>query len=239
VWIWPGDPAASVFSDPPALPWLRDPGWVTFGETMPVDANYLLLHDNALDLTHFPYVHSEFSPTPYRTAPPPLEITVSETSVSYYRDFPPSPLAPWQAHTTGLREDREYAQRESGEFVSPGMHIDRMHVFAGGDRGQSFDKILTRAFTPLSPRCTTVFWQVSRNYLTDQPQVSGQLRRVHRATLTADKHLLEAIQARPGGVPAGQEAGISADLAALRARRIVAAMLARERGRFPASTSGR
>ena len=196
MWIWLGHPATSTLSDPPALPWLANPGWDTFGETMKVDANYLLLHENALDLTHFPHVHPGFSPAPYLAVPPPLEIEVSETSVSYHRDFPPTKLVDWQARTTGLPQDRDYAQRESGEFVSPGLHVDRMHILACRDGG-SYDKILTRAFTPVNARSTAVFWQVSRNYLTGQPEISEQLRAVYRATLLADKRLLEAIQAAP------------------------------------------
>ena len=233
VWIWLGHPATSTLSDPPALPWLADPGWDTFGETMQVDANYLLLVENALDLTHFPHVHPGLSPAPYLTVPPPLEIAVSETSVSYYRDFPPARLVDWQAQTTGLPQDRDYAQRESGEFVSPGLHIDRMHIRTGGEGG-SYDKVFTRAFTPVDARSTIVCWQVSRNYLTGQPQVSGQLRDVHRATLLADKHVLEAIQARAERFGAGEEFNVSADTAALRAQRIIEDMLAAERGWRPA-----
>jgi phenylpropionate dioxygenase-like ring-hydroxylating dioxygenase large terminal subunit len=230
VWIWLGHPATSTLSDPPALPWLADSGWDTFGGTMQVDANYLLLHENALDLTHFPHVHPEHSPTPYLAVPPPLEIAVSETSVSYHREFPPSRLVDWQAQTTGLARDRDYAQRESGEFVSPGLHLDRMHIVA--DR--SYDKILTRAFTPVTARSTAVFWQVSRNYLAGQPDISQRLRAVHRATLLADKRLLEAIQARADRFGAGEEFNVSADAAALRAQRIIEDMIAAERGWHPA-----
>jgi phenylpropionate dioxygenase-like ring-hydroxylating dioxygenase large terminal subunit len=232
VWIWLGHPATATLCDPPALPWLRDPAWATFGETLQVAANYLLLHENALDLTHFPHVHPGLSPAPYLEVPPPLKIEVTETTVSYYRDFPPSGLVDWQARTTGLPQDRDYAQRESGEFVSPGLHVDRMHVFTAG--GGSYDKILTRAFTPLGPRSTIVHWQVSRNYLTGQPEVSGQLRDVHRATLTADKRLLEVIQSRADSFGAGEEFNVSADVAALRMHRIIEDMLAAERGWQPA-----
>jgi phenylpropionate dioxygenase-like ring-hydroxylating dioxygenase large terminal subunit len=231
VWIWLGDPRQSMASDPPALPWLRDPAWTTFGETMQVDANYMLLHENALDLTHFPYVHPETSPTGYLTTPPQLEVELSETSVSYYRDFPPAALVGWQAETTGLPQDREYGQRESGAFVSPALHVDRMHVFTSGEGARSYDKVLTRAFTPLTPDTTTVFWHVSRNYLTDEPRVSDQLLAVHRRTLHADKRLLEAIQARAAAFPGGDEINVTADTAALKAHRIVTVMLAQERGR--------
>ena len=140
----------------------------------------------------------------------------------------------WQARTTGLPPDRDYAQRESGELVSPGLHVDRMHIT--GDGAGSYDKILTRAFTPLGPPSTLVHWQVSRNYLTHRPEVSEVLRDVHRATLTADKRLLEAIQARADRFGAGQEFNVSADVAGLRAQRIIEDMLAAERGWQPART---
>jgi vanillate O-demethylase monooxygenase subunit len=237
VWVWLGDPGRAALTDPPALPWLRDGSWATFGETMTVEANYLLLHENALDLTHFPYVHPESSPAGYVTTPPPLEIQVSETSVAYYRDFAPARLVGWQAETTGLDTDHEYAQRESGVFVSPGLHVDRMHVFTPGDGRSSYDKILTRAFTPVTPQQTMVFWQVSRNYLTDRPEITEQLRTVHRRTLQADKRLLEAIQASVASGPPGEEINVTADVAALRAHRIVADMLLQERGRYGMRTA--
>jgi len=238
VWLWLGDPGRAAFADPPALPWLQDERWTTFGETFQVEANYMLLHENALDLTHFPYVHPESSPVGYLKTPPQLQIEVSETSVSYHRDFPPGRLVGWQAETTGLSSDREYAQRESGIFVSPALHVDRMHVFPDGNGSGRYDKILTRAFTPLSTDRTAVFWQVSRNYLTDRPEVSEQLRAVHRRTLHADKRVLEAIQARVGTGPQRAEFNVTADLAALRAHRIVAEMLEQERGHryLPAGT---
>jgi len=54
---------------------------------------------------------------------------------------------------------------------------------------------------------------------------------VHRRTLLADKQVLEAIQSRTLGAPAGDEINVTADVAALKAHRIVALMLAQERGR--------
>jgi len=221
--------------DPPSLPWLADPAWASFGETFTVRANYMLLHDNALDLTHFPYVHPETSPAGYLTTPPQLEIEASETSVAYRRDFPPAPLVGWQAETTALPQDQDYGQRESGMFVSPALHVDRMLVFPAGDGAAPYEKILTRAFTPVSPDATTVFWHVSRNYLTDRADISGRLLEVHRRTLTADKRLLEAIQAQVTTFGQADEFNVTADTAALKAHRIVTVMLAQERGWSAAS----
>ena len=55
-----------------------------------------LLHDNALDRTHFPYVHPHRIQRGYVEDPPPLKIEVTETTVSYSRTFTPAPLAGWQ-----------------------------------------------------------------------------------------------------------------------------------------------
>lgn len=58
VWIWPGDPDKSEKVKPPRLPESGHADW----ETIPVgphnvDANYMLLIENLLDITHFYPLH--------------------------------------------------------------------------------------------------------------------------------------------------------------------------------------
>ncbi len=233
VWIWLGDPSRLTTSSPPTLPWLRDEGWATFGGTLHVDASYLLLHDNALDLTHFPFVHPELSTHGYRQLPPPLRVEVSETSVTYQRIFPPVRLADWQVRATGLSPDQEYEQRESGTFVSPGLHIDHMDIVipaADGTSGQVYEKVYIRAFTPEGPTSTHVFWQVARNFATDDVAVTEDLRAVHERMQLEDKPVLEAIQAHERDRRHEPGVTVNADIATIKARQIVETMLARERG---------
>jgi len=233
VWIWLGDPARSAASPPPGLPWLRDEGWTTFGGALHVDASYLLLHDNALDLTHFPFVHPEMSPLGYRQLPPPLGVEVTELSVSYRRIFPPVRLADWQVRATGLSPDQEYEQRESGTFVLPGLHIDHMDIVvpaADGTSGQVYEKVYIRAFTPEGLASTHVFWQVARNFATDDVAVTEHLRDVHEQTLMEDKPVLETIQTHERDRWREPNVTVNADIATIKARQIVETMLARERG---------
>ena len=98
-----------------------------------VAANYLLLHENFADVTHVPIVHPEISPEVLHVAAPTLEIDLTETSVWYSRNYPATPLAPWQASATGL-PGGEYEQRESGTFVSPALWVDAWEVFAPDPR---------------------------------------------------------------------------------------------------------
>lgn len=58
VWIWPGDPAKAGTREPPSLPEVGDESWesVVVGP-MEAPANYLLLIENLLDITHFYPLH--------------------------------------------------------------------------------------------------------------------------------------------------------------------------------------
>lgn len=58
VWIWPGDPARAGTRKPPRIPEIGDGAWesVVVGP-MDTPANYLLLIENLLDITHFYPLH--------------------------------------------------------------------------------------------------------------------------------------------------------------------------------------
>ncbi|UQG55158.1 MULTISPECIES: aromatic ring-hydroxylating dioxygenase subunit alpha [unclassified Marinobacter] len=59
VWLWPGDPEVAESINPPPTPELSSKETVTVGVPMPlrVPANYLLLIENLLDITHFFPLH--------------------------------------------------------------------------------------------------------------------------------------------------------------------------------------
>src|SRR6218665_727170 len=57
VWIWPGDPALADPTLVPDLRWMNDPAWTGDGRMTEVKADYRLVIDNLMDLTHETYVH--------------------------------------------------------------------------------------------------------------------------------------------------------------------------------------
>lgn len=58
VWLWPGDPNKSDMRKPPRTPEIADPDWHTvIGESMDTPANFMLLIENLLDITHFYPLH--------------------------------------------------------------------------------------------------------------------------------------------------------------------------------------
>jgi phenylpropionate dioxygenase-like ring-hydroxylating dioxygenase large terminal subunit len=226
VWVWPGEPGLAAGTAPPRHDELTADGWTSFGGVLPVAANYLLLHENALDRTHLPFVHAETSHQGYHDEPAPLRVEVTETTVSYARRFRPGPLPAWQQRATGLPAGDGYVQSESGVFVSPALHVDHLDVEPPGDRPRR--SRFVRAFTPVDARSTLVFWQVARDYALGEHATTRVLRELHERTMADDHPLLEAIQATTDRDGAGPRASASADLAATRAREIVRLLLAAE-----------
>ena len=177
-------------------------------------------------------MHSDSSHIGYLTQPPPLQVEVTETTVSYARSFPAGPLVEWQSEVTGLPAAENYVQRERGEFVCPGLHIDVMEIEALPDR--CFKTVFIRAFTPLAVGRTLVTWRVARNYAIEDSAVTARLRSIHETSMAEDKPLLEEIQANRDAGDDRVDINAAADSAALRAQQIVARMLLEERGSFSA-----
>ena len=228
VWIWLGPPAAAPRSRPPRTPWLNEPGWSTFNDTWRVRANYLMVHEHYLDFSYAPVVYREDVPPGIERLPAFGEIEVTETTVSYTRLLPRAPLAEWEAEATGLDPAGSYARRERGTFASPAMHIQWWEL---EDDGIKYSNLRTHAITPETETATHIFMHASYNYAPNSVTVAATLRSFVAQLVERDTVILERVAAHTGydGWRSGIE--FQADAAALRARHIVAVMLAKEAGR--------
>ena len=178
--------------DPPDLPELREPGWAS-SAVRGVAANYMLLHDNALDRTHFPYVHPHRIHRGYVEGPPPLNIEVTETTVSYSRTFEPAP-----ADRLAARSHRPCGGRPV--YAARDRHV-RLAGAARRRDGHRRNR-RHRVPQPVHPRvhpdrrgAHPVIWRAARSYALDDDAVTERLREVHEGTMLEDQPLLEAIQA--------------------------------------------
>ena len=236
VWVWPGEPAVSALRPPPATPWLGDPAWAGFGDAWVTEAECLLLHENFADITHVAVVDPYISPPVLRSVPPPLEVEVAQTSVTFSRHYPPGPIAGWHAEVLGARPDAVYPQREQGSFVSPGLWVDRWDVITrpgdpSGDPEQAATFRFTHAITPVSPGRTRHVWRVSRNFAFDQA-VSDRLVGIFAAYYRRVREILETMQSVLDTDGPRPEVHVSTDVVVLQVRKIIAGMVAGESGRF-------
>jgi vanillate O-demethylase monooxygenase subunit len=233
VWIWLGQPGRSSLYSPPQLPWLSGDGWSSSGTTVCVAANYLLVHEHYLDLTHIPEVHPEETPPGLEQLPPLDHVSVSEMSVTYTRTLPPAKLADWEAEATGLPRDRVYKRRHHGTFISPAVLAEGWEI-DGGD-GKLYEQARIHAVTPESPTRTHLFSRFAHNFALDRALVDQHLHAVMAKVMREDVTVIEAIEIAAGYEGSTNGIHLTADAGVLQVRRIVARMLATETGRTSAA----
>lgn len=228
VWAWLGPPRSAAGSMPPTLPWVAEPEWEAFTSTWTVDANYLMVHEHYLDFSYAPIVHAGDIPDRIQAMPPAGDVEVTETTVSYARDLPPAPLTDWEAETTGLPRNVRYRRREMGTFASPALHLQRWDIHALSGSILSTSRI--HGITPAAATTTNVFMIGARNYRQGEPAVTDRLHRFLEGVAGRDNSVLEVASNHSGydRWQAGVE--FQADVPVMRARSIVATMIANERG---------
>jgi len=231
VWVWPGEHALADLRPPAATPWLSDPGWATFGAEWETEADTLLLHENFADITHVAVVDPYIAPPVLHTSPPPLEVEVTETTVSFSRTYQPAPIPEWQAELAELPVGGEYVQREQGAFVTPGLWVDRWDVYVDSvpSETQIHTFRFTHAVTPIAPGRTWHAWRVSRNFALDE-QAGKVLLPIFTDYYQRVKAILETMQDVLDTDGPRREVNVSADAAALQVRKIIRNMVADETG---------
>lgn len=212
---------------------MSDAQWVAALGYIHVKANYMLLKENVLDLTHFAYVHrSSFEmDDDYGVAP---ECIVADGRVSFRQDFLNKPLPPFYGDACGL-SGKAVDRHDIGTSLSPAEHVFTArivnHAPAADERAEYFVKF-QHMTTPASPTSHHYWWVMARDHGLGE---SGRawMQAVIEAGFAEDKVILEAIQARHDAHPCPDQAieiSVVADRAGLMARRQAEALMARERG---------
>ena len=227
VWVWFAAPGLAELRRPPGAPWLADPAWSTLGGEWTTRASFLLLHENFADITHVAVVDPELAPPVLRDGPVPLlEVEVTETTVSFQRDYPPAPLTAWHAALVGVGPQTAFAQHEEGRFVGPGLWVDSWDVTSADGAVATFR--FTHAVTPIDVTSTRHVWRVSRNFAPGE-QASAELLPRFTRYYEQVRDILETMQGVLSLDGPRADVDVSADVAARQVRKIVGRMVADER----------
>jgi len=229
VWVWFGEPGRARLHRLPDLPWLTGEGWETVAGRTELGAGYLLLHENFADVTQVPFVAPEIAPAVLGAEPPPLDVVVTETTVTLHRSFPAAPLPGWQADLLGVGPDALFTTAQDGFFLSPAVWVDHWDVTpAEGSPDPPARLRFTQLVTPVESGRSRLLWAVSRDFAVDDTTAAAAVATVfedyYRRVLTA----MEVAQATLDLDGPGPEVNVSADVAALKVREIVSLMLAEQ-----------
>jgi vanillate O-demethylase monooxygenase subunit len=168
VWVYLGDPARIDDVPPPhRLEWGDE-----LYRARPIDvaANYMLLKENVLDLTHFGFVHaSTFKITDWVNPP---SCTTEGDITSYHQSFQRSPLPPVFAEPLGVAVGTPFNRENYGSFVSPARQIAAVDLI-DPDREAIVGRFrVSHATTPIDATHMHYFWVGGRDYGTTAEQMA-------------------------------------------------------------------
>ena len=163
VWVWPGEPGRAALHRLPDLPWLTKHGWTSVGGEQMVNAGFLLLHESFADVTKIPVLDPSVSPSVLKALPPPLEVEVTETTVSLSRRYPPGRLPDWQARALGVAADERTRAPPGGALPVSRRWVDHWDVVLDGSPAQARMRF-TQLVTPVDDRVSRLLWRVSRDF---------------------------------------------------------------------------
>lgn len=229
VWIWMGDPARIGEFDPPV-----DTSWINnvvnpYHGVMEVNCNYMMLHDNVMDLTHFGFVHANsLQSDDWKT---PAKMTATANTVTCRQDFPEYLVTPAHTAVTGIPPGKVVSSvRESG-WKSPALHAGGEHICdpapEPGRRGE-FKFYVAHAPTPMS--MNKMRYHFVLGWDIEMP-AGASLGDGVNVIFDEDKRILEMIQEgieRDGRGRDFPEAMLKADTAQLRARRMLKDLMDRQ-----------
>jgi vanillate O-demethylase monooxygenase subunit len=192
-WIWMGEPARA---DPSCIP----ASYAVFSELAVVTgythvkADYRLIVDNLLDLSHAEYLHAETVGTPgaseavqARLVIQPDAITVERTT----RDLPPSRMLAtvWKRSAT-VDKWSNITWRAAGNLL-----LDIGITEPGGGREDGLHFPSAHLLTPETETSTHYFWMNGRNFSMDDAALSARLHEQFARTFSEeDAPIIEAAQ---------------------------------------------
>jgi phenylpropionate dioxygenase-like ring-hydroxylating dioxygenase large terminal subunit len=230
VFIWMGDVAKADTALIPDFPENRDGEWAPARDHLLIEANWQLIVDNLLDLTHLTFVHKTTLASS-GIQENPLVVSVEGDRVVARRemlDVEPAPIF----HT--IRQFKGNIDRFQNITFIPPNHIHiRVEARPAGkvDDPDLVHHVVLNHLTPETERTTHYFWSISRRLRVNDPTLTDLLHRMNKTAFEEDAIILRD-QQRMFEIGGPSLVNLAADKAVNEARRIL--RRAREREDAPA-----
>lgn len=194
VWIWLGHPDRADESLIPDTEWLASPQWKTVNGFFPIKADYVSMHENLLDQTHFPFLHPGAIGTP-EYARSKLDARMDGDSVVIDRALLNSPPPGVYAMPTGLA-GKPVDRFSEARFVSPALHRAFARIVDNNDPSgtpRTYRFNITHIFTPETNQSMHYWWFCSRDFKHDDAAIDEHLSTASAKAYKEDVDALEWI----------------------------------------------
>lgn len=223
-WIWLGD---ETLADPELIPdlhWNNSLEWAASRGYHNIGANFRLLNDNLLDLSHETYVHEDTigNDEEESIANYAVNVTVEANSLTRaHREMPNIEAPPFFAMSLG--GDCVINRWQSAINLVPSINLTIVGFHpVDQDRSGALIGHVLHLLTPETETSTHYFWAFVRNYKIDDEAMTESVQKAIAATFDQDKAILEIqqkqMQERKIEVPT---VAIKLDQAPIQARRLL------------------
>ena len=229
IWVWMGNPDSADESTIPDFSCHEDSELAFVGGVLEVDANYKLITDNLMDLSHAGTVHEGLLSMPsLYTAK--LEVVQRGTTVYANKWMPDDEIQPahamlWKDHAAGENVDQwTYMRWDAPAHLLLDVGVTKL----GAPRTKGIFVYGTDILTPKDESTTYYFWGVTRSYNVGDPASDAQWREIIKHAFDGqDKPMIEAQQKQLGDLDIDDMNPVmfSADGGSMRARRVLAALI--------------
>ena len=234
IWIWMGDAGAADETKIVDYPYHDQPEkWPHKKATFTIGANYMMMMDNLMDLSHLAYVHRKtIGGSPEAHAAAENAVTETETGCIYERWMMNSPPPPTYVKAVGF--EGQIDRWHHFEYIAPATVIQNNGAIdAGKGARENRDQpglqfqIIHHA-TPETETSFHYFFSLANGYRQDEPEATEQLFTESYPTFLEDKVILEAQQANIDRRPDRELIAIQDDRAVFAARRAIKKMIEAE-----------
>jgi phenylpropionate dioxygenase-like ring-hydroxylating dioxygenase large terminal subunit len=233
VWIWMGDRGLADERLVPDMRWLVHPQWATAKGYLRIEADYRLVTDNLLDLSHETYIHGSSigNAEGESIANFPAAVTIEDDCVVHARRdmYGITPPPAW----TGARQISGTIDRlQIATYQPPGINMTEAGY---RPHGSGVDYIflarVMHLLTPERANSTHYFFTVSRNYRSEDTALTAAIAAGNVATFKEDQLVLELQQKAllERGDDRVPNMVIGLDGAAIQGRRLLERAIQRER----------
>ena len=225
VWVWIGDKALADVALIPDLWPCSAPGWVFDGGYAHVAADYRLMIDNLMDLTHETHVHNGSIGQPELMATP-IDTRVEGDRVFVTRWMPGVEAPPfWRG---ALKQNGLVDRWQICEFVAPSSVIIDVGVAPVGAgatiarHDQGVRGMVIDSMTPETETSMHYFWGMARSFDVDDAGFTARFKRQQSAVFAEDVEILQAQQTAILANPDLRLNAYQIDQGGVRARQVIA-----------------
>lgn len=192
VWIWMGDADHADEALIPDTSWLADPAWKSVRGSYHIKTDYVAMHENLLDQTHFPFLHPGTVGTP-EYARSKLDVRREGDVIVIdraLRNAPPPGIYGIPMKLMDKRVDRFSEAR----FVSAAIHTAYASVVdRTGDEPVTYRFNITHLVTPETNESIHYWWFNTRDKRIDDTEADAFLLAASEQAYLEDVEALEWI----------------------------------------------